>query len=560
MKKILFLLISVVFSTNLFCQVPEKLSYQAVVRNGNSKLVTNSNIGMQISILRSSPAGTAVYVERQFPSTNENGLVTIEIGNGSIVSGSFGNIDWSSYSYYIKAETDLNGGSNYTISGTSQILSVPYALHAKSAESVTGGINESDPVFSSSPANGISSGNISNWTAAYNWGNHAIAGYLKNFNETDPVFSSSPAKGVSSANINNWNTAFGWGNHATAGYITQGSDALMWKQNNKDIYFNSGNVGIGTMNPTFKLEVAGSMAVNSNNNISWIQSSGTGDEFVFAGIGLADYTTRKEWTFSHRKNGTDVNSLGIEWYDGSSYDRKLTIKPNGNVGIGTMNPTQKLEVAGNVYAYNDLGTSYVSSSGSGNNWDYSGFLLYDKNTGKGWGIKQRQRVQEANNLAIDWFDGSIYKTQFSIKPNGNVGIGTDNPIWKLDVAGSGRFINSETCNYLDISGIGDEWNYAAMSLYDKNSGKFWSVQHQKTNNFGVVWYDGSNYSTPLSIKPNGNVSIGGYNANSKLQVTGGDVYIDNVNSGVIMKSPDGSCWRMTVSNSGQPVFNRIACP
>jgi hypothetical protein len=140
MKKLLIFLVAVLFTANLFSQVPEKLSYQAVIRNAGNKIVANSNIGMQISILRTSASGTAVYVERHFPTTNENGLVTIEIGNGTTVSGSFGTIDWSSDTYYIKTETDLNGGANYTITGTSQILSVPYALHAKTAEKITGNV------------------------------------------------------------------------------------------------------------------------------------------------------------------------------------------------------------------------------------------------------------------------------------------------------------------------------------------------------------------------------------------------------------------------------------
>lgn len=115
-------------------QSPEKISYQAVIRDTDENLVTNQSIGMQISILQGSENGTEVYVERQFPSTNANGLIRIEIGNGTVVSGDFISIDWSYGPYFIKTETDLDGGANYTITGTSQLLSVPYALHAKEAD------------------------------------------------------------------------------------------------------------------------------------------------------------------------------------------------------------------------------------------------------------------------------------------------------------------------------------------------------------------------------------------------------------------------------------------
>ncbi len=111
-------------------QAPSKMSYQAVVRNSSNALVSNAPIGMKISILQFSPNGTAVYAETQNPTSNENGLVSIEIGGGTLISGNFSSIDWASGSYFIQTETDPNGGSNYTITGTSQLLSVPFSLYS----------------------------------------------------------------------------------------------------------------------------------------------------------------------------------------------------------------------------------------------------------------------------------------------------------------------------------------------------------------------------------------------------------------------------------------------
>ena len=130
MKNLLYTLIAIIFSTQLFAQAPNKMSYQAVIRNTSNALVVSKSIGMQISILQGSVTGTAVYVERQFPTTNANGLANIEIGTGTIVSGSFSTINWANGPYFIKTETDINGGSSYTITGTSQLMSVPYALFA----------------------------------------------------------------------------------------------------------------------------------------------------------------------------------------------------------------------------------------------------------------------------------------------------------------------------------------------------------------------------------------------------------------------------------------------
>jgi uncharacterized protein (TIGR02145 family) len=126
------------FSLAATSQSPQKISYQAVVRNNADNLVKEQTIGMKISILNGT---NAVYIETQTPMTNINGLVSIEIGMGTVVNGTFTSIDWSSGSHFIKTETDLDGSNNYTITGTSQLLSVPYALHAKTAENISGVAN-----------------------------------------------------------------------------------------------------------------------------------------------------------------------------------------------------------------------------------------------------------------------------------------------------------------------------------------------------------------------------------------------------------------------------------
>ena len=122
-----------------FAQAPEKMSYQAVVRNTTNNLVVSQSVGMQISILQGSSTGTAVYVETQTPTSNANGLVTLEIGGGTVVSGNFTTINWANGPYFIKTETDPTGGSSYTITGISQLLSAPYALYAKTSGSSTPG-------------------------------------------------------------------------------------------------------------------------------------------------------------------------------------------------------------------------------------------------------------------------------------------------------------------------------------------------------------------------------------------------------------------------------------
>lgn len=133
MKRICIILFLLGTYLLVSAQTPEKLSYQAIVRNANNELLQNKLIGMQISVLKSSITGVPIYSETHQPITNENGLVTLEIGKGTVLNGSFNTIDWANGPYFLRTQTDINGGSNYTITGTSELLSVPFALYAKRA-------------------------------------------------------------------------------------------------------------------------------------------------------------------------------------------------------------------------------------------------------------------------------------------------------------------------------------------------------------------------------------------------------------------------------------------
>src|SRR3989338_8016106 len=157
-------------------QAPSQMSYQAVIRNSSGGLQSNSTIGIRISILQGAINGTPVYVETNNQITNQNGLLSLIIGNGTVVSGSFSGIDWSNGPYFIQTETDISGGVNYSISSTNQLLSVPYALYAETSGSSTPG--PQGPM-------GIPGVNGLNWTdglSAYQiWINHGNSGTEADF-------------------------------------------------------------------------------------------------------------------------------------------------------------------------------------------------------------------------------------------------------------------------------------------------------------------------------------------------------------------------------------------
>ncbi len=132
--------------------IPEVVHYQAVIRDNDNMLLVNQEVSMRVSLLQGSVKGEAVYVESHNPVTNNNGLVNIQIGSGNSRCD-FSNINWGSGPYFIQIEIDPDGGTNYSITGISQILSVPYALYAKKSENSFKGdmahdriVNLADPV------------------------------------------------------------------------------------------------------------------------------------------------------------------------------------------------------------------------------------------------------------------------------------------------------------------------------------------------------------------------------------------------------------------------------
>jgi len=132
----IFLLLSFIFLSKALAQVPQSFNYQAVVRDNAGTLVQNQNVSLQISILAGAADGTLVFRENHFPATSEFGLVTLEIGSGTLVTGDFTSIDWGSNTYFLQVALDASGGTSFAPMGTTQILSVPYAIYSKTAETV----------------------------------------------------------------------------------------------------------------------------------------------------------------------------------------------------------------------------------------------------------------------------------------------------------------------------------------------------------------------------------------------------------------------------------------
>jgi len=123
----------VLFSVSVFAQAPQGISYQAVVRDANGNIISNQNVSFQFSIIQGNINGNTVYVEQHQTITNQLGMVVLAVGNGTPITGNFANINWQNSPYFLKVEIDVTGGNNYVEMGTTQLLSVPYALFAEKA-------------------------------------------------------------------------------------------------------------------------------------------------------------------------------------------------------------------------------------------------------------------------------------------------------------------------------------------------------------------------------------------------------------------------------------------
>ena len=256
MKTLYTSIFAFIFCLTIYGQAPQKMSYQAVVRDASNALVSNQPVGVQISILEGSSTGTSVYVETQTPTTNANGLVSLIIGDGSVVSGDLSNIDWSSNSHYVQIDTDPTGGSSYTVTGTSQLLSVPYAMYAdKSGE---GGV-----------PNGTAAGNTPYWDGT-NWvtsSNIFNNGGRVGINQSSPerqlhvhsntTYSFGPTPSLMlSDNFQKWNLGLGYD---PAFRFSIASEDLT----ERFVIQQTGNIGIGTNDPTDRLHVVGSVKIEN---------------------------------------------------------------------------------------------------------------------------------------------------------------------------------------------------------------------------------------------------------------------------------------------------------
>lgn len=307
MKRLISTFSAIILCAFLFAQTPESFSYQAIVRNITGTPLSGQTVSCRFSIIRGTSGGAVVYTERHITGTNNFGLINLAIGNGTEKTGDFSSIDWEADNYFLKVEIDPDGGTTYTDMGTTQMLSVPYAQHAKTVSSYP----ETDPVFGAHAANGITTGLIGDWNTAYSWGNHTLAGYLTSSMETDPIFATHPASGITSELLTNWNDAYNWGNHANAGYLKSYTET----------------------DPVF--------AAHASNLITPVLINNWDEAYSWGNHALSGYLTAE----TDPKIGVIADGYSPRWSGGALITGSVYQDASGKIGIGTESPEAVMDIS-----------------------------------------------------------------------------------------------------------------------------------------------------------------------------------------------------------------------
>ena len=550
MKKQFFMLVVISFTAGIYlsnqagAQSPQKISYQAVVRNSTNALVTNQPVGVKITILQGSATGTPVFAETHTPTTNANGLINIVIGTGSPAINGLLDVVWSTGPYFIKTEIDPAGGTAYSITSTSELLSVPYALYAKKAESTNllnlpfaGSSHSINNAFSVKNNNGI---------AIVGWGDDAYG------NTFGVVGSTNSGVGIGVRGINKSTTGIALGisgeTYSSEGVAVKGiansstgsAAGVMGEVSSPNgigvAGYSTSTTGsaVGVMGYSSALDGTGVSGESKWIGVKGINRSTTGFAYgvqgeVYSpdGIAVMGYSSSKTGTskgvygltYSDEGKGvlgenrsTTGSNYGVYGYSAStegygvygesSYcgvrGRNFT-KTGTAYGVqGLVNSSSGIGVEGTAYSMtgNTIGVYGQSASSEGTGlWGFSSSL-----TGKTKGV-----VGYINSP--DGFSGYFAGGKFHVR--GRVGVGTETPDAGIHLKGTGF---PETFMFLEAA----TGNDAGFRIYEGATAK-WHIFND-VNAGGLRMYNTAAATAIFCKQDNSNVGIGTITPGYKLQV------------------------------------------
>ena len=577
-SKVLFLVLFPLFA---YSQAPQKINFQSILRNTNGEVVANKSVSLKISILSGSISGSSVYSETHTKTTDISGLISIQIGNGTVLSGVFDNIVWGNTSHFIKLETDFNGGSNYVVLGTQELMSVPYALYAGKTDTTvlnltsrfSTKLNVTDTAALSARINALSSlsdtsllnltnrfsskVNISDTTGM-------LLPYLRDADTTAMLLNY--LTGIN-AKVNIADTSEMLANYRTG---------LNEKVNIADTsnmlanYRTGLNAKAPINNPTFTGTVHG--LNKSMVGLQNVDNTSDANKPVSA-------VTQAALDLKLNRSDFPSGTTGISGSDTINYIPKFTgttklgnsviYDIGGKVGIGNNDPIEKLTISGGNILMNGVFDGLLMNPGTG-----AGSLAitrggtitnniqqinppYTDNVGSSSGGGAQIALLK-NEMSFSTYPSTgvigspITLTERMRITSTGVGIGTTNPNYKLHVEGSG------TAN--EIVGWFNNQGAFSSSLAVRNSSKTaYLTNHSglSTPNYtgqlssalalGVAsgvspiqFWNGSPASAKLTILENGKVGIGNNAPNEKLTISDGNILMNGSFDGLLMNPGSGA--------------------
>ena len=358
----------IVLGFAVYAQNPNAFQYQAVVRDATGNVLSSDTISLKFSILSGSVTGTTVYSETHNDTTNQFGLISIQIGNGTVIIGNFNLIDWGNNIFFLKVEIDVNAGTNYQEMGTSQLLAVPYALHAATTGDTSRWKKSADTLYTDKMV-GIGTAHPERrlHIVDNNWQKQFRVQRDTETIDLNPNSGLGPSEIRSSKHIAIYDDL---------GYLL----------------LKNGKLGIGVSDPVERLEVDGNIVANSyfgdGSGLTGIIGDNLGNHNATSTIYL-----NSNWITGNGNSGIFINNSGYTGIGTSSALNRLAVNGGITVGnsyigisnvpangllvqgqvlIGTSYPlySQKLVVSGDILAKNDLyiaGGIYDSEGGSTGN-------------------------------------------------------------------------------------------------------------------------------------------------------------------------------------------------
>ncbi len=517
MRQLLFVIGIAFMSTQVHAQAPELINYQGIARNSSGAALSNQSVGLRLTIRQTTSTGVTVYQETHNPTTNQFGLFNVQIGGGTPVSGTFSSIGWGSDLYFIEVEMDENGGTAYSAMGTNQLISVPYALYAKTSGSSTPGpTGPTGPQGSAGTQGPTGPQGTAGVTGAQgSTGPQGIAGPTGaqgpagptgangSNGATGPTGPQGPTGPAGSASA--WDLSGNSGTNPASNFLgTSDAQDLVVRTNNSERIrvTSNGRIGIGTSNPQVPLEVSlnnseavilgqagvGGIRLLRNNSTSGYIQAGAGgatDQLIFSRFG----SSNNLMTFDVRAD----NALF-----------------NGNVGIGTTTPSNMLTLRGNNLIQK-IHMSWSNSGGEsmslGNGTSHS-VILYS-NTG-GFAIAP------AANTATNPVPG-FQNQGLCMISNGDIGIKTGSPTADLHVNGTfrlvdgtegvGKVLTSDASGNASwqtgVTATQEAWNNVTFQNGWGNFGSGFNNAGYYKDDFGVVHLHGLVSGGTVSTGPTG---------------------------------------------------------